>query len=372
VKYSLVLKGGRLFDPGAGIDRKGDLAISEGKIAALEDEISGDDADRVVEVGGQYVMPGLVDLHTHVYYGVSPFGLDPDPVMARSGTTTWVDAGSAGSSNFDGLRRFIMDTARTRIIPFINLSCLGIPSYNNAGEMERRWDLHGVDLIRTVEANRDLIAGIKLRIFWDTSINTLFYGKQLASSLGLPIMVHFSDTEIPIGEVLLGLGPGDILTHCFIGYGGGLLGPDGHIRPEVRSAMDRGVILDLGHGGGSFSIDVARVAVKEGVLPTVISTDLHTLSIDCAVIDLPTTMSKFLALGVSLEDVVTRATTAPARILGRQGELGTIQVGAAADVAVMTLQEGDFDFIDANAVPFKGNLLLSNAVTILGGEVMSA
>jgi len=372
MKYDLVLKGGRLFDPGAGIDRAGDLAISGGRIAALEAEIPRDDADQVIDVEGQYVMPGLVDLHTHVYYGVSPFGIDPDPVMARSGTTTWVDAGSAGSANFDGLRRFVMETTRTRIIPFINLSCLGIPSYNNAGEMERRWDLHGVDLIRTVEANRDVIAGIKLRIFWDTSINTLFYGKQLASSLGLPIMVHFSEHEIPLGEVLLGLGPGDILTHCFIGYGGGIVGPDGHIRPEVRSAMDRGVIMDVGHGGGSFSIDVARVAMKEGVLPDVISTDLHTLSVDGPVFDLPTTLSKFLALGMSLEDVVIRATTTPARILGRQGELGTIQVGAAADVAVMTLEEGDFDFVDANAVPFSGNLLLTNALTVMGGEVMSA
>ena len=370
MKYELVIRGGRLFDPGAGIDRKGDLGILRGKIAALEEEIPTGDAAAVIEASGQYVMPGLVDLHTHVYYGACPFGIDPDPVMARSGVTTWVDAGSAGSANFEGLRRFVMGTARSRIIPFINLSCTGITNFDNSNELETRWDLDGLGLIRAVERNREVIAGIKLRMAWDVSIDTMFYGKQLATLLGLPIMVHYSDHVIPLSELLLEMGPGDILTHCFVGYGGGIVGKDGHIHPGVRSAIRKGVVLDVGHGGGSFNLDVARTALAEGVLPDVISSDLHALSVNGPAFDLPTVMSKFLALGMSLTDVVVRATTNPARALGRLGELGTLRVGAAADVAVMNLEEGDFGFTDSNGAPFRGSQRLVNRLTVRGGEVM--
>jgi len=369
MQYDLVLKGGRLFDPGAGIDQEGDLGIAGGKIAALEADIPTSDAAEVIEAKDRYVMPGLIDLHTHVYYGVSPFGIDPDPVMARSGVTTWVDAGSAGSSNFEGLRRFVMDNARSRIIPFINLSCIGIPSFYTT-ELENRWNLHGPELMQAVEANRDVIAGIKLRISPGVSIKALFYGKRLAASLGLPIMVHFADYVITLREIMLSLGPGDILTHCYTGHGGGMLGPDGHIIPEIRSAVEKGVKLDVGHGCGSFSIDVVRVAMDEGIVPDAISTDLHTLSINGPVFDLPTTMSKFMALGLSLEDVVIKSTATPAQILKREGELGTLRVGAEADVAVMTVETGDFEFLDAYGSPFPGSKRLVNTLTVKGGEVV--
>jgi dihydroorotase len=314
-------------------------------------------------------MPGLIDLHTHVYYGVSPFGIDPDPLMARSGVTTWVDAGSAGSANFEGFRRFVMDNSRSRIIPFINLSCIGIPSFYTT-ELENRWNLHGPELMRAVEANRDLIVGVKLRMSPGVNIKALFFGKRLAASLGLPIMVHFADYVITLREILLSMGPGDILTHCYTGHGGGMVGPDGHIIPEVRSAMEKGVKLDVGHGCGSFSIDVVRTAMDEGIVPDTISTDLHTLSVNGPVFDQPTTMSKFMALGLSLEDVVIKSTTTPAQILKREGELGTLQVGAAADVAVMTMETGDFEFLDAYGSPFRGDKRLVNTLTVMGGEIV--
>jgi dihydroorotase len=370
MRFDLLIRGGRLVDPAAGYDGVLDVAIAGDRIAAVDGAIPDSSAGTVVDATGKIVTPGLVDLHTHVFRGVTYWGIDADAYASRTGVTTWVDAGSAGALTIAGLREFVIEPARVRILPFLNISCIGLVSENY--ELTR---LEHVDVElfrRLVDLNNDLVVGVKVRmgtpIVGDNGLEPLRRARAAADECELPLMVHVSFAPPEIDEVLELMRPGDVLTHCFTGLTMKIADDAGHLRDAARRAWDAGVIMDIGHGAGSFSFDVAEALVAGGHRPDVISSDAHQLSVHGPMFDLPTCMSKFLALGMSLPDVVRTATSRPAEVLGRSGEIGTLRPGAFADVAILTLHEGRFPFFDVHGTMREGSQLLRCAETIVGGR----
>jgi dihydroorotase len=367
-RFDVLIAGGRVLDPGAGINGRYDVGIADGRIAGIEPSIDSALAGRVVDARGQVVTPGLVDLHTHVYWGATYWGIEADPVAARSGVTTWIDVGSAGAYSFPGLRRYVVEPSRTRIFALLNLSAIGL--------IARTWefanlDYCDVDLAATiVDANRDVILGIKARIDRHTTrgtgIRPLELARALADRVGLPLMVHIGWGPPAIGEIAALLRPGDILTHCCTGGDHRIVMPDGRIRQEMQDLHDRGLVLDIGHGTGSFSYEVAEALLGQGIVPDVISSDIHQLSVQGPMFDLPTTLSKFLNLGMSLEDVIERATARPAAAL-RRPELGTLRLGSPADVALFRIEEGEYAFYDVDMRRRRGTRRLVNTLTLVGG-----
>ena len=367
--YDLVIAGGRVIDPAAGFDGDLDVAIAGGRVVAVEAGIGGARARRTIDARGQLVTPGLVDLHTHAYWGATYWGIEPDPVSARTGVTTWLDVGSAGAYSFPGFRRYVAEASRTRVFALLNLSSIGLiaPTWEFANI-----DYCDIDLAaRIVEANRDLILGIKARIDHRTTrgvgIRPLAMARLLADQVGLPLMVHIGSGPPTLDEVVHHLRPGDMLTHCFTGGDMRLLGQDGVPHADILALRDRGLVLDIGHGTGSFSYEVAEGMLACGIVPDTISSDVHQLSVQGPMFDLPTTLSKFLNLGLSVPDVIERATSRPAAAMGRP-DLGTLRPGSVADVALFRLEEGDFAFHDVAMAPRRGTVRLVNNLTLIDGE----
>ena len=370
MKFDLVIKGGTVVSPGS---RSGklDVAIKGNRIAAVESGIPYDAAARVVDAGGMIVTPGLVDLHTHVYYNATYWGIHADPVASRSGVTTWLDVGSAGAYNFGGFREWIVRSAHARIFALLNVSSIGLtaPSWELAN-----LNYCDVDMCaRVVLANRDLILGIKCRVDANTtggSIEPLERARNAADRCELPLMVHVGIGPPTIEQVFGLMRPGDILTHCFTGHNMRIVDDRGLLLECAARARDAGVVLDIGHGAGSFSFDTARSLIGAGYLPDVISSDIHQLSVNGPLFDLPTCLRKFLALGMSFEDVVRAATVRPAAVMRKDNEVGVIRVGAAADIALFRLVEGNFPFYDVFMNRLDGKQLLVNQLTICDGREM--
>ena len=351
MSHDLVLAGGRLLDPATGLDRVADLGVTGGRIAEIGLELAG--AQRL-DVRGLLVVPGLVDLHVHVYEGVSHYGIDADEFLLRRGTTTGLDVGSAGAATFDGLRRYVIEPARTRIVALLHIAVEGMISVR-VGELEDiRW-ASVEDCVRVAEANRDVIAGVKLRAGYQMvgpdPRPAVRLARQAADELGLPLMVHVIDMLMPLPELLADLRAGDLVTHCFHGTEGGVLDPSGNVWPEVFEAVERGVVFDIGHGIGSFTFRVARAALAQGLAPTTISSDIHKHNHAGPVFDLPRTMSKLLHLGVPLDQVVAASTSRAAAQLAHVAPgLGTLAIGGGADVSVLELQHGGFPLEDGEHV----------------------
>lgn len=369
-QFDVVIQGGQVIDPANDVAGRADVGIRDGKIARVAASIPAGDA-MVIDASGQIVTPGLIDLHTHVYWGATYWGIEADPVAARTGVTTWLDVGSAGGYSFPGFREYIADRSKARIFALLNLSSIGLiaPTWELANP--DYWD---VDLAaEVVERNRDVVLGIKARIDAKTTrgvgIEPLKRARELADRVGLPLMTHIGASPPTIDEVLEQLRPGDILTHCFTGQDMRLVGEDGHTLPELRRLHDAGVILDVGHGTGSFSYDVAEAMIADGLKPDVISSDIHQMAVQGPAFDLPTTMSKFLNLGMDIEEVVACATVNAAKAIGLN-ELGTLKVGSVADVATFRIDEGDFWFYDARMGERRGGSLLVNTMTMVDGEVL--
>ena len=348
--YDLLIAGGTVVDPAGGLHARCDVAVLDGAIAAVEPHIDRAMARELIDAAGLVVTPGLVDLHTHLFRGVSHYGVDPDASCLARGVTTAVDAGSAGAQTFPGFRRFIIDVVSTRILAFENISVIGMITAR-VGELENIRYASPDEAVAVAEANRDVIVGIKVRLGYqmvgERGMPALRLARQAADRLDLPMMVHIVDLPDPLPEILPLLRGGDIVTHCFHGERNGILDGAGRVLPAVRDAAERGVLFDVGHGVGSFSFDVGRRALAEGFLPHTISSDLHAHNIDGPVFDLATTLSKFLHLGLDLDDVIARATVAPARAIGWEGRIGTLAQGATADIAVFELAEGRFPLVDA-------------------------
>ncbi|MBI2906228.1 MAG: amidohydrolase/deacetylase family metallohydrolase [Chloroflexi bacterium] len=349
--YDVLVKGGTVIDPAQGIHAAKDLAIKGGHTAALRDSISTSEANEVIDATGKLVLPGLVDIHVHVYPGVSHFGTEADPACLAKGVTTAIDAGSAGAHTFLGFRRHVLETVKTRLLAFLNISSMGMIS-QDIGELE---DIRWADVAKAVETvnnNRDYLVGMKVRqsthVVGQNGLEPLKRTREAADVLGVTLMVHPGATLAPLKDILVYMKKGDVLTHCFHNRGQGVLDEGGRVEPEVWEAVRRGVNLDVGHGVGSFSWDVAEKCLSQGLVPATISTDIHFYNIDGPVYDLATTMSKFLHLGMKLDDIIRMSTTAAAAAVGLGDGVGTLRVGAEGDVCIFELAEGKFPLVDAH------------------------
>ncbi len=368
--FDLVIKNGIVCDPSSGTSGQFDVAVSGDRIAAVEHAIAADTATEVIDATGQYVTPGLVDLHTHIYHGATYWGIRAAPVAARTGVTTWIDAGSAGAYSLGGFREFIAEPAYVNIFAFLNISVIGL--------IAPTWELANlnycdVDLcVKLAEQNRELVRGIKARIDVNTlggsGLEPLRRARLAADRCALPLMVHIGVGPPTLGEVLAWMRPGDILTHCFTGHSMRIMDAAGKLLDEVRQAREQGIVMDIGHGGGSFSFATAEAMVRSGFWPDVISSDIHQVSINGPLYDLPTCMSKFLALGMPFDDVVRATTIRPAAVLGLQDGLGTLRPGARADIALFEIERGHFTFYDVDMQPYAGDELIRNTLTIAEGR----
>jgi dihydroorotase len=351
-----VLKGGRLLDPGSGRDGFLDIRVRNGVVAAVETNLQPEGAT-VIDVKDLLVTPGLIDVHLHLMAGLGAFGADPDIFGVGSGVTTVVDAGSAGHSLLTVFRNYVTKNAKTRVLNYINLSTLGSvtgPGYSILAD-PRLIDEDKIE--KAVEANRDIIVGIKIMATGGAlgaeGLKPLARARKLGDNLKLPLLVHIGEswnrdaTPVAVGDVLKYLREGDIVTHMFTAHPGGLLDANGKLWPQVRGAKESGVLMDVGHGLHNLNFDVARKVLDQGLQPDGVSTDGHRGNRAGPVYDLPTTMAKLMALGFSLSQVVEMATVNAARLLGRVRDLGSIRVGEPAEISVLKLEEREWQAVDS-------------------------
>ena len=369
--HDLVLKGGRVIDPARGVDQAADVAFAEGRVAEIGPELS---AREVRDTSGRLVVPGLIDLHTHVYWGGTSAGVDPEALAWQGATTTLVDAGTAGPANLAGFRRHVIEPAAPRVLPYLNVSFPGIFALSDAvlvGECEDLRLLNARECVRVAHEHADLVVGIKVRVGLgaggSSGIAPLDIAIEVAEELGLPIMGHLDFPPPSRREVMERLRPGDVLTHCFRSFPNSPARADGAVREETLAARERGVIFDIGHGKGSFGFGTGRAMLAAGFLPDCISSDVHTLSINGPAFDLLVTLSKFLCLGMPLVEVLRAATSAPAAAL-RRPDLGTLEPGVAADASVLELREGQFEYEDADGVVLGGGERLFPAGMVIDGR----
>jgi len=379
-KFDLVIKGGDVLDPSQSLRGKRDIGIRYGIVEALEPEIPADRAARVLNASGKLVTPGLVDLHAHVYPYGSAIGIPADELVTHQCTTTCVSAGDAGANNFAGFRRFIVAQTRTRLYAFIHIANSGLTTFPVA----ELTNINVADIgsaAKAIAENADIAIGAKVRMSENVIANNGIEPLKRAiaacekAGTGGRVMVHIGGvaTRALMTEILDLLRPGDILTHCYTGAPN-LAGDftnivqDGHLLPAALAAKQRGVVFDIGHGGGSFDYTVAEVAIAQGCPPDTISSDIHVFSGNTPGMPYVTwVMSKFLGLGFPLDQVVAMATINPAKIINRLPKLGTLQVGAPGDVAIMDLVEGPVSFVDTRGNTRSGKAYLKPVQTVTAG-----
>ena len=373
MSYDLILRNGDIIDPGESQRFVGDIGITDGRIAAITAGTLTGTGTQEIDVAGQIVTPGLVDLHGHCYWGVGGTGLDPDLVGARHGVTTWIDPGSSGAATFPGFKRFIIDQAQVRVIPLLNLSAKGLVHCQEVGELNNMIYVDTELNAATLEMHRGLIAGIKIRAgrssTGQTGMTPLWIGRELCDQYSIPLMVHISMPAPTLQELLPMLRTGDIVTHCFHGKPGGIL-MRGQVRDEAWAARERGVLFDVGHGNSSFSFPVTAAALEQGFPPDSISTDLHQRSIRTSAKSFPYVMSKFLALGMDMDTVVRLSTLTPAQAVNQDHLCGKLSVGAPADIAVFRVDTGRVTFKDPQDVKVAGTQQLENTHTIAKGILL--
>lgn len=369
----LILKGGRIVDPANGRDELADIGFADGRVAAVGSGLPLRGTS-VVDASGLIVVPGLIDLHTHVYWGGTSLGVDAAIVARRSATATFVDAGSAGPGNFAGFRRHVIEPSALRILPYLNVSFPGIFAFSAAVMVGEAADLRLIEpseCLRVIRANRDLIVGVKVRVGrsagGNSGIAPLDMAIEVAEEAGLPVMAHLDHPPPSRLEVLARLRRGDVITHCFRPFPNAPVTPDGQIREEAIEARRRGVIFDIGHGRGSFGFRTAERMLEAGFPPDVISSDVHAMSIEGPAFDQLVTMSKFLALGMALGDVIARSTAAPAAALGRR-DLGHLAIGATGDASILELVDGEFEFRDVLGEIRRGRQRLAAHGLVVAGR----
>ena len=379
-KFDLVIKGGDVLDPSQSLRGKRDIGIRFGKIEAVEADIPTARALRVLNADGKLVTPGLVDLHCHVYPYGSALGIPADELVAQQCTTTCVSAGDAGANNFAGFRRYVVAQTRTRLYAFVHIANIGLAGFPVA-------ELYNIDFAqpdaaaKAIAENSDIVLGAKVRMSENViakhgvePLKRAIAACEQAGD-GMKVMCHIGGVETRqlMSQILDLLRPGDILTHCYSGFPN-LAGDftnivqDGKLLPAALAAKQRGVIFDIGHGGGSFDYTVAEAAIAQGTPPDTISSDIHVVSGNTPGMPYLTwVMSKFMGLGFTLEQVVTMATINPAKVINRAPKLGTLQVGAPGDVAIMELVEGPVSFVDTRNNKRDGKMYLKPVQTVAGG-----
>ncbi len=371
--FDLILRNGRVLDPAGGHDAIADIAFAEGKVAAIGALAGRGRTER--DVSGAIVMPGMIDFHTHVYWGGTSISIDADALARRCGTTTWLDVGSAGPGNFPGFRRHVIERSETRILAYLHVSHAGIFAFSPQIMVGESQDMRLMDpetCLRIARDNPDLVRGIKVRIGANTSgvngIAPLYYAVDVAERAGLPVMCHIDRPPPRYEDVLAILRPGDTLTHCFKPFPNAPIHADGRVKEACWAARQRGVIFDIGHGKGSFDFNVARAMLEGGFAPDVISSDVHVLCIDGPAYDNMETMSKFLVLGMKLEDIVRAVTATPANLLKRP-DLADLAVGTTGDATIMRIEEGDYVFTDVLGQKLQGGKRFALDSMVVGGKL---
>jgi dihydroorotase len=372
----ILVRNGRVMTPEG--FRDASVAARGGVVTYLGPDAGEPPAARVIDAAGAYVLPGLVDLHTHVYVGSARLGVTPDKNAARSGVTTWVDAGTAGAGTFEGLLMHVRDRSKVRVVPFLNVSYIGLaPAGMLTREIGELWDPAFADLraiLRVAQEFPGEVCGLKLRAssnaLGDNAHTVLPQAREAADRLDVPLMVHVGMSPPTLPEVLPYLRAGDILTHCYHPHdGGSILDGSGKVRDVVREAVARGVLLDVGHGVASMSHTVAIQALSEGFLPDSLGSDIHAENIGGPVKSMLTVLELFLALGLSEEEVFLRATSRPADAI-RRPDLGRLTVGGPADIAVLRVVESSATRQDSTGHRIRLSKELEHQVTIVGGEVL--
>ncbi len=374
MKAELILRGGRVIDPSQNIDRVADVAFAGGKVLAVGANLAAGPGTEIRDVAGKIVSPGLIDLHTHVYWGGTSLGIDAEEFCRRSGVTTAVDTGSAGPGNFAGFRAHVIEKSDVRILAYLHVSFAGIYGFwttVSVGESEDIRLMAPREAAAVADANRDVIVGIKVRLGRRASgmqgMTPFTYALQTAEEVGLPLMVHIDEPPPSYEEVVAALRPGDVLTHCFRPFPNTPVTAQGTVKPVVREARARGVLFDVGHGKGSFAFRTARAAMANGFLPDTISSDIHQLCINGPAFDQVTTLSKFLCMGMDLPEVIRRSTVSPAMAL-RRPELGTLKPGSVGDATVLSVQDGRFDYVDVVGEHMEGGRKILSEGVVIGGR----
>jgi len=385
VMFQIILRGGVIIDPSQKINKMGSVAISNGKIVAIGNDISDAKAEKVFDLDGKIIAPGLIDIHCHPADGIVSLGCPPDEIGLNRGVTTLCDAGSTGAANFGTMRRYVIEPAKTDIFCFLHLANTGLITLPWNDEL---WDEHDISIDyskQVIEANRDIIKGIKIRAVQSLAdglgIKGVEIAKKLSNDVNLPLMMHIGihRNHIPNDRMddfsraaVSLLEEGDILSHYLTWESGGLILKDGTVYPELEAAKKRGVILDSCHGLNHFSFAIARHAIAKGLIPTVISSDMVSIVLPVAQ-SLSVIMSKFISLGLTLDQVVEMATFNPARALGEENKRGGLKPGMIADITVMELQKGDYIFGDGGGGEIiHGEALLEPRMVFKAGEVMPA
>jgi dihydroorotase len=390
VPYDLLLKGGHVLDPGEGLDGRMDIAVSDGRIAAIAPDIAAEEATRVIQVQGdnRYVTPGLIDIHTHVAYGAQTPGVgmgccDPDEIGVRAGVTTVLDCGSVGIANIGVFRYHILPRAKTRVIPFVNVGSYAhtMPGWADVSRME---DVNREAIASAIEANPGLIRGFKLRLVGPVAQNQgqqlIDLCKEISREHSLPLMVHIGDRTAEFTahaevtkHLLRSFEPGDILTHLATPHAGGVMATEERTTavPELLEARARGVVLDPALGAGNFGFDLARTQAEIDLHPDTISSDLTGGGHSRVVYSLLECMGRYMAVGYTVRDMVRMATTNAAQALGMQDELGALAVGREADISVIEEANGRWGFVDTLGQEFTGERALQPVLTVRAGEVFT-
>jgi dihydroorotase len=378
-QHDMLLKGGHLIDPKNDINGPMDIAITDGKIAEVASNINPNQASKVVNISGLYVTPGLIDMHVHVFMGNEPgayiadaaTSVMPDGFTFRSGVTTVVDAGSSGWRNFELFKEQTIDKANTRVLALLNIVGTGMRSRFEEQDVTDMNPVMTAHMITRLYP--EILVGVKSAHYWGdfTQVDKAVEAGKLAN---VPVMIDFGEHD-PTNSIkslfLEHLRPGDMFTHTFanIGQRESIVDENGMVKPFIFDALKKGIVFDVGHGGGSFTWRQAVPAIKQGFMPTVISTDLHTQSMNGAMKDLCNVLSKFMAIGMTLEEVISRATWIPAEVINRP-DLGHLSVGAEADIAVLKLREGDFGYIDVRRKKVNSSQKLEAELTLRAGRIV--
>ena len=372
--YDLILRGGRIIDPSQRLDAVLDVGFSDGKVAKVGRQLQGDQRTDVRQLHGLIVTPGLIDLHTHVYWGGTSLGIDAEQFCRTSGVTTAVDTGSAGPGNFIGFRKHVIEPSQVRILAFLHVSHAGIFGFSErvmVGESEELRLMNPLDAVAVANANRDLIVGIKVRVGRHASGTSgtmpLDIALQVADEVGMPLMAHIDHPPPSYEEVVSRLRAGDILTHAFRPFPNAPVSAQGALANSVLDARKRGVLFDIGHGKGSFAFKTARAMLAHGFLPDTISSDVHALSINGPAFDQLTTMSKFLCLGMPLQEVIAASTLHAAMAL-RRPELGSLKPGCVGDASILSVAEGAFDYVDVVGEHLTGNRRIACEGVVIAGR----
>ena len=372
--FDLLLTGGTVLNPATSLNQKLDVGVAGDRVTAIQANLPRAGAKRVIDVTGCYVTPGLIDFHVHSYWGVNPYGCNLDALCLATGVTTTMDAGSAGPINLLGFRKLVYEPSKTRMLGFVALAQHGV--LNAPGELLNLGFADSDGAAQAVSDNRDIGVGVKVRLhkkaIGENSREALRLAIKAGEATGTPIMVHVGDTAIGMDEIADTLRPGDVITHCYTPQRPSIIDDKGKLLPLVRKAKERGVIFDVGHASGHFDFNLVERAMGEGLLPDIISSDLHGRMTQPGfgiVGDLPTTLTKFLPLGLSLDQIIAGCTINAARAVGRQDRIGSLEVGREADIAVLQMIDDPVTLRDSVGGEKLHKQRIAARWTVRAGEV---